>query len=168
MSTCHPFRFLPATLTGFARSRWAMLVDRRAAESGSAVVEFIFGSVILLIPLVYLAIALGSIQAGSYAASATAIDSARAASRYPDTAAGRAQAIADMHLSDFGLDAARHRIEFECPRGCSVPGSAVTAHVQVDVPIPGVYEIFGAGGAGTITVTADHTDVIAPYYRETP
>ena len=45
---------------------------RRRDEGGSAVVEFVFLAVLLMVPLFYLVMTLSRVQAGAYAASTAA------------------------------------------------------------------------------------------------
>lgn len=136
---------------------------RADGDEGSAPIEFIFASVVLLIPLVYLVLALAQLQAGAYATNAAAIDAARTASRFPDSAAERAEVLARMRFEDFGVDAASWSIEFDCDDDCSSAGDAVTAHVSTEVPVLGLPVLFG-GASPHLTVRASHTDIIAPYY----
>ena len=49
------------------------------SDEGSAVVEFIFLSLLLLVPIVYLVLALASVQSAAFAAEAVARDASRAA-----------------------------------------------------------------------------------------
>lgn len=131
-------------------------------ESGTAAIEFIFASVVLLVPVVYIVVAISTLQAGTYATQAIAIDSARYASRHPDTAHARANATASLHLDDFGLTGTPHRVKFSCSEKCDTPGSTVTAHVETRVALPGIPFVFNSDTAGRITVTASHTDIVAP------
>lgn len=134
-----------------------------ASDRGSAPIEFIFASVVLLIPLIYLVLSLGQVQAGSYATQSTAINAARAAARYPDSAEARAEAMARLHFEDFGVDDARWSIRIECSGACDEAGSTVTAHVETRVPVLGLPALFGRDSAPHITVRASHSDIVSPY-----
>ncbi|GAA4282840.1 hypothetical protein GCM10022261_03710 [Brevibacterium daeguense] len=134
-----------------------------SGDRGSAPIEFIFASVVLLIPLVYLVLSLAYVQAGSYAANATAISAARTAARFPDAAPARADALARLQFEDFGVTDADWSIRFECSGPCDRSGSSVTAHVEARVPVLGLPAIFGAVHAPHITIRAVHTDVVSPY-----
>lgn len=134
----------------------------RAPESGTAAIEFIFASVILLVPLVYIILSISTVQAGTYATQAIAIDSARFAARHPSVALQQAHATAGLHLEDFGLGDTPHHITFSCSDACDTPGSTVTAHVETRIALPGVPLILRGSQAGRITVTASHTDIVAP------
>lgn len=132
-------------------------------DRGSAPIEFIFASVVLLIPLIYLVLSLSEVQAGSYAANATAINAARAAARFPDSAPARAEALARLQFEDFGVDEADWAIRFTCDGPCDTAGSSVTAHVEARVPVLGMPALFGQARAPHITVRASHVDVVSPY-----
>ncbi|MCQ9367388.1 hypothetical protein NQ038_11405 [Brevibacterium sp. 50QC2O2] len=137
-------------------------------DRGSAPVEFIFGSVVLLIPLIYLLVAFAQIQAASMAAQATAVDAARAAARTPEVASATAHELARMHFADFGVTHAGLDLSTDCETDCRAAGTLVTARVALRVPLPGVALIFGREGPGTVTVRASHTDQIARSGADSP
>ena len=100
----------------------------RRDERGSAIVEFVFLSVVLLIPLVYLVLCLGRLQAGSYAVSAAAREAGRAfvTSEASDSATGRAESAAAIAFEDqgFGGDGG---IEVSCSATpCLTPEASVS------------------------------------------
>ena len=111
--------------------------DRR--ERGSAVVEFTFLSLLLMVPLVYFIITMGQLQGGSFAVVGAADQAAKVFVAQPDPAGGRAaaeQAVL-VALADHGHPAANARIETSCaPADCMAPGSAVTVTVHLTVPLP--------------------------------
>ena len=57
---------------------------RSTAEDGSALVEFVFLAVLMLVPIVYLIVALGRIQAGALAVEQGAREAGRAFVTAPD------------------------------------------------------------------------------------
>src|SRR5699024_1485044 len=73
-------------------------------DSGTAVIEFIFASVVLLIPVIYLMLTLSQMQAASYATTSAAISASRIAARDANPSEARAEAVAKMHFADFGPD----------------------------------------------------------------
>ena len=109
------------------------------AERGSAVVEFTFLSLLLMVPLVYFIITMGQLQGGSFAVVGAADQAAKVFVAQPDAAAGRAaaeQAVL-LALADHGHPAADARIETTCePADCMAAGSAVTVTVHLTVPLP--------------------------------
>ncbi|WAL40213.1 MULTISPECIES: hypothetical protein [Brevibacterium] len=145
---------------GSAVPRRAALGARLRSDKGSAPIEFVFASVVLLIPLVYLVVALAQLQAGAYAAHASAVDAARAAATHPDSAEARAAGLAQLHFADFGLADVDYSLTRECAGPCDEAGTLVTAHVEAAIPIPGVPVLFG-GRAGHITIHAEHSDLVA-------
>lgn len=123
-------------------------------DDGSAIVEFLGMSLLLLVPLVYLVVALSRIQAGAYGAEFAARESSRGAvvsgvqalergaSRDQAVAAAnlRAGTVAALAVEDFGFDAERSaRISLGCtPQPCFSPGGDLVATVEITVDLPGV------------------------------
>lgn len=131
------------------------------ADSGTAVIEFIFASIVLLIPVVYLMLAISQLQAASYATTSTAISASRIAARDADPSEHRAHQVADMHFTDFGLNDVPITIDYSCAGPCGQAGSLVTAQVETTVSLPGIPLLFGTDNSPHITLRAHHTDVVA-------
>jgi Flp pilus assembly protein TadG len=110
-----------------------------SAEEGNAVIEFVFLSVLLMVPLVYFIITVGQLQGGSFAVVGAADQAAKVYVAQPDAARGRAaaeQAVL-LALADYGQPAENARIDTRCePADCLAPGSAVTVTVHLSVPLP--------------------------------
>lgn len=112
---------------------------RPAAEEGSASVEFVLLSALLLIPVVYFLILTSQVQSAAYATVAAADQAAKAmaASSGDAEAADRAEKVVALTLGDYGLDPAGHRVSVSCTSSpCLEPGSAVAVEVAVRVPVP--------------------------------
>ena len=136
-------------------------------DEGSATVEFVALSLLLLIPLVYLVLSFSQIQAAAFAAESAAAAAARAAvvdgvaeyesgasrAQAMTVATGRAQAVAATALSNFGVDQDDGAVELVCDAQCLEPGSSITARVRVEVPLPGMAGALG--GALPLEVTVD-------------
>ena len=109
------------------------------AQRGSAVVEFTFLSLLLMVPLVYFIITMAQLQGGSFAVVGAADQAAKVFVTQADAASGRAaaeQAVL-LALADHGHSAASSRLETSCaPADCLAPGSAVTVTVHLTVPLP--------------------------------
>jgi Flp pilus assembly protein TadG len=109
------------------------------AERGSAVVEFTFLSLLLMVPLVYFIITVGQLQGGSFAVVGAADQAAKIYVSQPDAASGRAaaeQAVL-IALADYGQPAENAIIDTSCePSDCMSAGSAVTVTVHLTVPLP--------------------------------
>lgn len=111
----------------------------RPAEQGSAVVEFTFLALLLMVPLVYFIITIGQLQGGSFAVVGAADQAAKVFVAQPDAASGQAAAeqAAVIALADFGHDASQARVSTSCnPSDCQAPGTAVTVTVNLTVPLP--------------------------------
>lgn len=128
-------------------------------EEGSAALEFIAVGVILLVPLVYLVIALGSIQEQTLGAESAARHIARVVAQAPDatTAAARSDAVLTNIIDEYGLDADRVDVELSCtPAGVECPSAGATIIVMVatQVRLPLVPELFGLDRSTAIPVQA--------------
>jgi Flp pilus assembly protein TadG len=110
-------------------------------ERGTAIVEFVWLAILLLVPLLYIVLAVFDTQRASYAASAAARSASRAFVTAPDqtTAYARAQAAARLAFGDQGIDEAAFRLTITCrpdPRHCLTPGSVVAAEVRSAADLP--------------------------------
>lgn len=117
-------------------------------ESGTAIVEFVWLAILLLVPLLYIVIAVFVAQRTAYAASAAARSAARAFITSPDqpTAYARAETAARLAFADQGLAAAPMTVRITCrpdPGACLSPGSVVTAEVRSSAALPFVPRILG-------------------------
>ncbi|GAB3558956.1 hypothetical protein [Spelaeicoccus albus] len=138
-----------------------------APDGGSAVIEFSVAGLILLIPLIYLVVTLGRLQAASYAVTSAATAASAVTSRAADTApTGAARQAAVLALRDHGFADAERSVAITCDPSCTAPRAVVTARVTLDVSLPGAPAAFAATLPTHITVTAHHTDEVAAYgYR---
>lgn len=125
-------------------------LDERG-DNGSAVVEFVFLAVVLMIPVVYLVLSLGRVQEAAFAAEAVSRDVSRAAvvggvdalqegSSYREAErAGRERAAAALAttLADFHVNPTDATVDLACTADpCFTPGSDVTVAVTIDVELP--------------------------------
>lgn len=109
------------------------------AEDGSAVVEFVFLGLLLLVPVVYFVLTVASLQGASFAAAGAADHAAKAFAQARDEASARAAAEASVRvaMADFGLAEGAARLEVACDRSpCLQAGAAVRTAVRVEVPLP--------------------------------
>lgn len=120
------------------RDRICADVDGRGRESGSAVVEFVFLGVLMLLPLLYLVLCLGRLEAGAYAVSSSVREAGRAFVTAPDepSAGVRARAAADLALSNLGFGGAGTLWLTCSATPCLTPGGSVTSTAEVRVPLP--------------------------------
>ena len=138
-------------------------------QAGTALVETIWLGLLLLVPLVYLLLAVFDVQRASYGVSAATRAAGRAYVLAPDvgTAQARAAQAAAVALRDQGLDLPPGAMAVSCLPGagsCLQPGSSVQVTLSVQVPLPFVPDALG-GAAPSIRVSSTH---LAPYgsYRE--
>lgn len=108
-------------------------------EQGSAVVEFTFLALLLMVPLVYFVITVGQIQGGSFAVVGAADQAAKVYVAQPDASTAQAaaeQAVA-LALTDFGHAPEQATVTTSCdPADCQAAGTAVTVSVNLTVPLP--------------------------------
>lgn len=109
-------------------------------QRGSAVVEFTFLGLLLMVPVVYFIITVGQIQGGSFAVVGAADQAAKVFVAQPDAFSARAAAeqATMVALADYGHAAGNASVEIHCDSGggCMAAGSAVTVTVRLTVPLP--------------------------------
>lgn len=132
----------------------------RRDENGSALVEVTWLSLLLLVPLVYILLAVFAVQSGSYAVSGAARAAARAYALAPDEASApsRARAALGVALADHDIAAGQVDMRVSCrpaPRNCLAPGSVISVSVRHQVPLPLAPTALGRQ-APSIRVEAEH------------
>ena len=130
-------------------------------DRGSAVVEFTYLGVLLLVPLVYVLLTVFAVQKAAFAVT----EAARAAGRAFTTASStedaymRAQHATRLALTDQGLGA-DVTPGLDCAQiPCLTKGSTVTVTVTYRVPLPIIGDVFGVV-PGSIPVTGRHVAVV--------
>lgn len=143
-----------------ARSSVGRRVDL-AAERGSAVVEFVFLGLLLLVPVVYLVLTVGQLQGGSFAVVGAADQAAKVYADAPTPQEGdaRAREAALVALADFGFGADQAAVEIACSEACLAPGSTVTVVVRLAVPLP-LMPAFVGSHPSVATVDAASTQIV--------
>jgi len=138
-------------------------------ERGSAIVEFVWLGLLLLLPLSYIMVAAFEVQQAAYAVSAASRSAGRAFVLAPDRASGyeRAHRAAVTALADQGVDAAHASVRISCrpaPAEGLSPASSITVVVSTTQPLPLPPEMLG-DVRPQITVDSTHTE---PYgtFRE--
>jgi hypothetical protein len=127
---------------------------RVGRDDGSAIVEFLGMSLLLLVPLLYLVVALSRIQAGAFGSEFASREASRGAvvagvqslergdnlDQAVAAADRRGSAVAALAVEDFGFEVDRStKVSFACqPEPCLSPGSDVIATVEIRVDLPGV------------------------------
>lgn len=141
------------------------LRGRVAADDGSAVVEFVTLGVLLLVPIVYLVLTLGRIQAAAFAAEGAAREAGRVFVTADDETSGtelvRAAvllAARDQGFDDVDPDAA---VTIECSASpCLTPESRVIVRVELVAVLPGVPAFVDAVIPTRVPVRAESVAVV--------
>ena len=123
-------------------ARWLRRRLRRAGtgERGSAVVEFLGVALLLLVPIVYLIITLGRVQAATFAADGAARVAGRLiaqADTFEDGLAAAALAV-ELAFDDQGMEVdGASALQVTCQQDpCLSPGAYLHLQVATDVPLP--------------------------------
>jgi Flp pilus assembly protein TadG len=137
-------------------------------ERGTALIEFVWLALLLLIPLVYVVLEVFDAQRTSYAAAAAARSAGRAFATAPDAASAYARAHEAVRLAfaDQGVEEPV-RLTIRCrpdPQHCLSPGSVITAEVHTTARLPLMPAVLGSS-TPRIRVESVHS---APYgtFRE--
>lgn len=138
--------------------QWSRLASRLARdESGEATIEFVGITMMLLIPLVYLILAVFQIQSGLYAAEAGAAEAARILTLHPETGVSAASLAVQMAAGDQGLPAEKAQYSLECLTGsCPAASSRGIVRVSLQVPLPLVGTILQDSFPASLTLNAEH------------
>lgn len=137
------------------------MTRRTRGDAGNAVVEFLAVTVLFLVPIVYLVLVLGRLQAATFAAQGAAREAGRAftTAAGPDDGARRAVASVGLALADQGFERvdAAGALALECSTDpCLRPGSSVLVRVTFDVDLPGVPALVRSVVPLAVTVRAEH------------
>ncbi len=116
---------------------------RRRDEEGTALVEVTWLAVLLLVPLVYVVLAVYDVQRASFAATTAARSAGRAFVLAPDVVSGQARARAAVQVAvrDQGLETATTSLS--CQPSCLTPGSVVDVRVSSQVRLPFLPAVLG-------------------------
>ena len=115
------------------------------SERGDASVEFLGILVVLVIPVLYIVLAVGQVSAGAMAVDAGAREAARILAEDPAREADASHAVA-LIVEDFGIDAQADVVP-NCV-GCEGDGGVVDVRVSVRVPLPYMPAWLGSAGVG--------------------
>jgi Flp pilus assembly protein TadG len=137
-------------------------------DRGSAALEFIAVGLLLLVPLVYLVIALGAVQEQALGVEAGARHVARVVATSPDTrtAGDRADAVLRAVVEEYGLDRSQVAVSLACrPVGdeCPAAGSTVVVEVRSRVALPFVPPILGLDRLISVPVQASAAQKVSRF-----
>lgn len=139
-------------------------------DGGAAAVEFLLVGLILLVPIVYLVIALGQIQSGSFAAETASRQIARgvATARSQEHARERAEQVARSVAAEYGIDRQELEVDVACRPAtarCPSAGATVVVTVRVRVALPLVPDVFGAREQARVAVEATSVQKMSRLWR---
>jgi Flp pilus assembly protein TadG len=145
---------------------WSAWADDR----GSAALEFVTAGVLLLVPLVYLVLALSAIQGAALATEGAARQAARVYVRADDDASGRreARAAVDVALADQGVLPDGIALDITCspdPRACHAPRSLVHVSVRVAAELPLAPPVAGPDAPGAVPVHGSADERVSVFIR---
>jgi Flp pilus assembly protein TadG len=139
-----------------------------AADRGSAIIEFVFVTVIVLLPLIYVVVAAAAVQHSQLAVSEAAREAGRAyaTSDSATHAAARALAAARISLADQNLDDGMTLRYVAAGASCSssevapqlVPGAQFTVCVIRHTTLPAIPSILAGQGITSVGEYVVHVD----------
>ncbi|WP_232677550.1 TadE/TadG family type IV pilus assembly protein [Nocardioides sp. R-C-SC26] len=135
-------------------------------ERGSALLELVAVGFVLILPLLWLVVAIFEVQGGSFGTTTAARSAARAYALAPDDPSGRRAALAAARqaLRDQGRDEAV-RVRVTCrpfPGDCHRGTSVVTVRVETRVVLPLMPDVLGSSRP-SFALDATHTVPIGQY-----
>jgi Flp pilus assembly protein TadG len=137
------------------------------SDRGSASIEFIVVGVAIILPLIYIAITVLTLNAAQFASHQAASEGARAFVTSTSNSSGnqRASIAANQAFADYGLSESELEIAITCDHiSCLTPGGSVSIEVSTQVPLPFVPH-WGSTGPITMPITAKAT-LLVDQYRE--
>ncbi|MEO6200383.1 MAG: hypothetical protein ABIX44_04375 [Cryobacterium sp.] len=140
-----------------------------ASETGSASLEFITAGLVLLVPLVYLVLALAALQCGAMAVEGAARQAARVYVQAPDgdEAAERALRAVRIGLADYGIPADAASVRIDCdpdPARCLTRQGVVVVTVRILIPLPLVPDLLSLQSAAAIPIEATATQTVSRFW----
>ena len=146
------------------------MTPRRTAgrcENGSAIVELTWLGLLLMAPLVYVMVAVFTVQRSAYGAAEAVRAAARAYVLSPDVATAHSRALeaARLSMEDQGLRLHAGDVAIHCepaPDSCLTPGSSVEVVIAIDVSLPLAPDVLGRRSA-SVSVSASHSERYSAY-----
>lgn len=151
-----------------SRLRRALRLRLRRDDAGSAIIEFVFVAVIVMVPLIYLIVAVATVQRSELAVSEAAREAGRAFATAASTAdaESRARAAVEIALRDQGVPDDVEVRFVAAGAACSAPpvtprldpGAQFTVCVTRHVGIPAVPSVLTGRGITTVGQYLVHVD----------
>ena len=135
-------------------------------DDGSAIVEFVWLAVLLLVPLLYVVLTAVSLQRAAFGVTAAARDAGRAYATAGSDALGerRAEAAIGLALRDQGVPWRPTGRVVACGPCDYAPGSSFTVELQTHVALPLVPGwLCGKACLAGVTVSAHHSERLSCY-----
>lgn len=146
-------------------------MTKRAAERGSALIEFVGLATLMIIPVFYLVLVAGRVEGAAFAAQGAAEAAGRAYATAGSDGLGqqRAHLAADLVLGDAGFTSTA-LVQVECGACTYAPGSLVAVLVSVRVPLPGLPAGFCSAHSclAAVVVHATHRERLPCYTAGVP
>lgn len=138
-------------------------------DRGSASLEFITAGLVLLVPLVYLVLAMSSIQAGSLAVEGAARQASRVFVQSGDVGSAQASAIraVEFALADHGVDPDTASIVITCapvPSNCLTRRGFVTVTVGLSARLPLVPPVLMGELPIAVPLSASSTQQVSRFW----
>ncbi len=132
-------------------------------DSGTAIIEFLYLAVLLMVPLAYLVLTVFRVQGAAYAISSASREAGRVyvTAQDPEQAAARARTAAEIVLTDSGLHLSDVDLQVQCSdRPCVTPGATVDVAIGYDVPLPFLPRFLGDVVPASVHVDGRHLEVV--------
>lgn len=139
---------------------------RKHGDNGSAIVEFVWLAVLLLVPLLYVVLTAVTVQRAAFGVTAAAREAARAYATAGSDTNGeqRAEAAAELAMSDQGVSWAPTTRVVACGECTYAAGSSFDVDLRARVPLPFVPQwLCGERCLAGITVSAHHRERLDCY-----
>lgn len=138
------------------------------SDGGSASLEFVVVGCVLIVPLLYLVIALGAAQSHALGVQSAASSLARAIALAPtqQVADARSHAVLGTTFAEFDIDANDARVVARCvPESipCPSAGALIVVEVTATVALPYAPPILGLDRAARIPVHATAVHEVPAY-----
>ncbi|MGH8836788.1 MAG: TadE family protein [Actinomycetes bacterium] len=143
----------------------------RHREEGSAIIEFCYLAVLLMVPLVYVVLIVFDVQRAGYAVTQATREAARAFVTTDQSADAeeRAYAAAYLALRDHGLRLTPGELRVDCDLSpCLRPGNRVSVRIDTAVPLPFVPAIFAGAAPASIAIHGAHEELVDVYRSTEP
>lgn len=130
-------------------------------DDGNAIVEFVYLAILLMVPLVYVLLAVFRVQGAAYAVSSATREAGRVFVTTTDgRPADRAGTAAAVVMADSGLRLRSGDLRITCSTNpCLSPGGTVSVAISYDVSLPFLPSVFDAVPA-SVHVTGRHLEVV--------